>query len=443
GIGMTEEQVSRLFSPFRQAEASTSRKYGGTGLGLTISKHIVELMGGSIRVESEHGKGSRFIFTARMDSIPEETVPKLPEGGKTAFIVSGDSVTGEFHRQALHSLGMKVTYCPGIKEALENPVEPSVLLLDTDAFDDNPAKVAFVLSDGTRDDFVLILSGSQDSAELSRMAPDGVTSISLPLPYSVSRLKSALSNPSAIGSGEKAEDKKGKKKRPGSLLLRGRVLLVDDNDINQQVGKELIERAGLEVDIATSGAEAVNACESRLYDMVLMDLHMPEMSGYEAASLIRQHHPDLPAIAMTASALIDVRSNIKKAGFSGYIAKPIEPDELYRIISEVLAVPVSALRPTYHIDSDNDKLNIAGVDTGIGLRQVLGDRVSYRKILRRFAAGYRSFSLEIRMAMETDDIAEAISLFHTLRGAAGHVGAVGLQGVTGRIEELLRKDGRP
>lgn len=432
GIGMTKEQIGRLFTPFSQAEASTSRKYGGTGLGLTISGEIAELMDGSIEVKSQPGRGSR--FTTRLQIPQGAFVEESPGSERAITIVSGDTATGKFLRQIFKSLSMEITFCRSIKEALEDSAIPSIILFDVDVYSDNPAAAIHALCTDTPEDFLLILSGSRNAEELSRLVPAGVRNVSIPLPFSRSRLLKILSNP-----GETKE-----KTRAGSLTIGGRVLLADDNQINQQVGKELISRVGLTVDVAGNGLEAISALESHLYDLILMDLHMPEMDGYEAAAIIRQDYPDLPIVAMTASALNDVKSGVMNAGFSSYIAKPIEPDELYRLIGEILAIPDSALRPNEltRKNSYDAMWNVEGLDTKIGLRGVLGDQERYLQILQLFAADHQNIQSGIRNAINLENQSEAISLIHTLRGSAGQIGAVDLQQKSGLMEEMLREGGR-
>jgi len=436
GIGMTKEQARTLFTPFTQAETSTTRKYGGSGLGLSISKQIVELMDGTIGLESEQGKGSRFSFSIPMKMVPEDQEAQLPFKGIPALVLSMNPDSGNFHQLQLQALGMNVVYCSSMKEALENPDQPTFTLFDTDAYPGDVREAAYALSNGSGSSFTLILSGSCPGAELSRLAPEGVSTITLPLPYSRRYLKTALSTPAeTVHTGENFR----------STLVQGKVLLADDNEINRLVGKKLIERTGLKVNVASTGTEAVKACDSEKYDMVFMDLHMPEMSGYKAASLIRQKYHNLPVIAMTASTLNDVRKDINGAGFSTHIAKPIEPEKLYNTIGSILGVPPSTLYTDIPRQEEpaSDIPEIDGIDTDVGLHHILGDRRKYSLMITRFIDIHRNSSSEILSALELRNIPKVIALIHTLRGAAGHIGAIQLQKESEEMEEQLRRSEIP
>jgi len=432
GIGMTEEQTRSLFTPFTQAETSTTRRFGGSGLGLSISKQIIELMGGTIELESAQGKGSRFSFSIPMEAAPEDQEEQPPFNNVPALVLSLNPDSGSYHQLQLQTLGMEVVYCSSMKEALETPDQPAFTLFDTDSYPGDIREAAYALSNGSGNSFTLILSGSCPGAELTRIAPEGVPTIILPLPYSRRYLRTALTTP--VETVHNSENFR-------STLVQGTVLLADDNEINRLVGKKLIERTGLKVKLVSTGTEAVKACEAGKFDMVFMDLQMPEMSGYKAASLIRQKYRDLPVIAMTASTLNDVKADISGAGFSTYIAKPIEPEKLYTIIGSILGVPPSSLYTDIPMqeESEADIPEIDGIDTDVGLHHILGDRRKYSLMITRFIDIHHNSSSEILSALELGNIQKAISLVHTLRGAAGHIGAIRLQKESEKMEEQLRR----
>jgi|GEM_PF-6887123 len=434
GIGMSAEQIDRLFTPFLQAEASTTRKYGGTGLGLTISRQIVELMDGSIQVESEPGRGSRFVVTVRMKAEDAET-PRAPSRGERAVVVASDETAGSLHEQALATLGYSVRLHSSVRSALEDPEDPALLLLDVDDCAVDPATAAFALSDGYPEDFILVLTGSMDGSRLDALAPPSVACTSVSLPYGPRRLRKALSE---LRQDESTPEFR-RRGPPSATLVRGRILLADDNDVNRQVAIELLEQAGLTVLAVEDGQEAAEAARNETVDLVLMDLHMPRMNGYEAASVIRRNKPDLPIIAMTASALGEVKSGISEAGFTGYVAKPIDPEQLYDVVGSALgttlAAGTAASAPDVGITAD---LSIDGIDVAAGLRQVLGNQDRFLNVLCRFAENHAGLGAELSAARVQGDRESLIARLHELRGAAGGIGALAIQDEAGRLEDAAR-----
>ena len=439
GIGMTEDQVSRLFRPFQQAAASTSREFGGTGLGLTISKQIVELMNGVITVTSTPGKGSRFEFTVALkrDGNHRRYPGGTKDGNPRAFVLCGDPQTIEFHANALRGIGYDVRVFESVKEVMEEPEYPDILMLDVDECSKDPASVAYALTDGAGEDFTLILSGSLTESELEKLAPRGIRALALPVPYSRSRLKDGLKE---IGSGSGGSDVT---KGFGATVVGGRILLADDNDINRQVGSEFLSSVGLEVDLAEDGQKALELYESNDYNLVFMDLHMPTMDGYEATRRLRGRGIETPVIAMTASTLHDVKSEILDAGFTGYIPKPIDPDHMFRVLSDNLGIPESLFRRTNReaVRPAEESGLPPAIDEDHAMRQVLGDRSRLDRLLQAFADKHETDAQQIAAGLR--DSEDPVSLLHNLRGSAGQVGALSIMGAAGKLEEELRKDRIP
>ncbi|MBI5591530.1 MAG: response regulator [Deltaproteobacteria bacterium] len=334
GIGMTDEQITKLFSAFSQADSSVTRKYGGTGLGLTISKKLVEMMGGEISVLSEVGKGSTFSFTADFFLQPESL-----EQGKS-HVLSAD-----------------------IQE-LKVPI-----------------------------------------------ASDNKTTMN--------RIKNA------------------------------RVLLVEDNILNQQVATEILTGAGVIVEIATNGKEATDAINRKQYDMVFMDIQMPVMSGYEAASLIRkdEKHKDLPIIAMTAHAMRGAREACMNAGMNDYVSKPIDPAALFTILMRwikpgVRTADIKAQRE-HRPQMPNDDVelpdNLPGIDIHAGLRRINGNKQIYRQMLLYFAKKHSYLPEEIRSKIMQNDLSSANKIAHAVKGAAGNLSLDGIQSAAHALEIATRK----
>jgi signal transduction histidine kinase/CheY-like chemotaxis protein len=353
GIGMTPLQVKGLFQPFSQASASTTRRFGGTGLGLAISKQIVELMHGEISCQSEEGKGTTFAFTARFGIPLEGEVVNVDESTivRTDALLVGDYPQDqETMKHYIELLGLKV-YQSGA--ALSEFKE----FLDTDKI----KAVDFIVFDFSdlRKDFIPIYTALQkkrlDYSPLCAITerPDWDSVLNeLGIQDSVLTIKKPvvagdLFNIVAKAAAHKEELIQVKKASESQLLsrnkgdvvvpksLRGaKILLAEDNKINQMVAKELLRVEGFETTVADNGRIAVELLNEQKFDLVLMDVQMPEMDGYEAARTIRadERFKDLPILAMTANAMAGDKELCLEAGMNDHIAKPIEPKILYNAL---------------------------------------------------------------------------------------------------------------
>lgn len=316
GIGITERQKAKLFHPFVQADGSTTRQYGGSGLGLVISKHLVELMGGEIGVESVPGEGSVFTFTA-----------------------------------------------------------------------------VFALSD------------------------------------------QKTSRPDIPATHESPED---------NNLRDLRVLLVEDNEVNQQVAREILEAAKVAVTVVGNGKKAIEQVKTEAWDCVLMDIQMPEMDGYEAARIIRQELEitTLPIVAMTANAMTSDREKSLAVGMNDYITKPFSPDNLYRVLAKWAAsgdVATAGQRVPTETDSKLGKLSaLDGIDVEAGLERLLWHADAYRKILQQFRKEFYGAVTTIRELVAEGSFDAAERLAHSVKGSAANIGALILQDKAAALEDWCR-----
>ncbi|MBT3219551.1 MAG: PAS domain S-box protein [Proteobacteria bacterium] len=306
GIGLTPAQQSRLFSAFGQADSSTTRRYGGTGLGLTISKRLVEMMNGEIWVESEAGVGSEFIFNAEFQIGAVVSPPRQPEVGPT-------EVSSEAEVQ--------------------------------------------------------------------------------------------------------------------SSIAGAEVLLVEDNEINQQVAKEILESAGLVVTVVGDGKQGVEAVKGRRFDAVLMDIQMPVMDGHEASQRIRRDKAfdELPIIAMTASVMAEDRKRAFAAGMNDHVAKPIDVGDLFDVLEKWLKPRELELAP------------VSPLNVEVAVRRLAGNKKLYHRILFKFANSEAQVVEEIDAAIGSDDLELASRLAHTVKGVAGNLGAESLQEAAASLELALKK----
>jgi len=360
GIGIPKDRFDRLFQSFSQLDTSTTRKYGGTGLGLAISKRLVELMGGQIGAESEVGKGSTFWFTAVFEKLPTElemargAVPPLPDwlrGGRVLIV--DDSATNRLIlREQLRSWGCRPEEAASAAEALQKLVQTvergeelyRVALIDMQMPDmDGEMLTNCIRTNHDLDSVALIMLSSMDRrAEADRLRSIGVDAV-LTKPVRNRQLVEALiaaghrraTHPlptaplPAMPAGEEVESRS-----------KARILLAEDNVINQKVALRMLEKLGYRVDVVANGLEAVQAWQSIPYHLILMDVQMPEMDGFEATALIRKQERNtgrhIPIIAMTAHAMKGDRERCLEAGMDGYIAKPVQFKELEEMLQRVL-----------------------------------------------------------------------------------------------------------
>ncbi len=348
GIGLSEEQISNLFQAFVQADSSTTRKYGGSGLGLSICKRLVEMMGGEISVVSRPGEGTTFSFVLdlgrRADAFPEQG---LPPGD-----IAGAQV---FHEDVACFVGASV------------------------------------------------VSAREKELEVAQK------------------------------------------------IAGAKILLIEDNEINQQIAMELLARAGLIVTVANDGQEGVDAVHSGQFDAVLTDIQMPVMDGYLAAARIRENpkFANLPIIAMTAHAMACEREKCISAGMNDYVSKPIDPYLLYCVLLKWIAPgyfvsgvqapsPAIAKEPVPDIDCFPD---LPGINVASGITRVGGDHQFYRRMLRKFRQSHVDDSNLIARALENGDVETSERLAHTLKGVSGGLGADALRLASQELE-LMIKDGK-
>ena len=484
GIGMTPEQSAKLFQPFTQADMSTTRKHGGTGLGLTICRRLVELMGGRIWLESQPGSGSTFYFTVWLGVGQAQGTGKIvPErlAKLHVLVVDDNPAACEILKEPLSSVVKQVDVVPSGKEAIAaiqdqdqaNPYDIVFMDWRMPGMDGLQAS-RHIKSDETlahHPAIVLVTAFGREEVreEAERLQLDGF----LVKPVTRSMLVDTLVNVFA-GPGDVVVTAE---HRQEAGLLGARILLAEDNDINQQIAVELLEGAGARVKVANNGKEAVetllNGPQPPPFDVVLMDLQMPEMDGYQATAKIRaeDRFATLPVIAMTAHATIEERQRCLAAGMNDHISKPIDPANLYETVGRFykpappstridarehprprmsppatspVGAPASNAPESASASSSAAAPgaltlpSIAGLDTGDGLSRVGGNRKLYLKLLRQFAEQQGPALNEVNHAIAAGDLALAERLAHTLKGVSGNIGAKTVQASAGNLEKLIR-----
>jgi two-component system, sensor histidine kinase and response regulator len=454
GIGMTPEQVGKLFQPFTQADMSTTRKHGGTGLGLTISLRLVELMGGQIRLESEPSVGSTFIFTAWL-GVGSEAGRLVPAQlmNLRALVVDDNPAARDILVDALGGAALQVDAVSGGAEAVaavkqhdaSSPYDVVFMDWKMPGMDGLQATRLIKGDPGIRKQPVVVMVTAFGREEVREEAERLNIEGFLVKPVTKSMLVDTLVTLFSPSSAETAAVS-GLAVEKGVRLEGLSVLLVEDNEINQQVAVELIEGVGGQVTVASDGREGVELLEAAPeplpYDVVLMDIQMPEMDGYQATARLRSQprFAKLPIVAMTAHATIEERQACVAAGMNDHVAKPIDPAALYDALRHYCTTTPAEKRPETKAPAEVDATGLPpvdGLDAAQGLRRVAGNRALYLRLLRQFVEGYTDAADRIRESVERGERAVAERLAHTVKGTAGNLAASPVQAAAGALEKAI------
>ena len=464
GIGLTKEQMGRLFQSFQQADASTTRKYGGTGLGLAISKQLAELMGGHVGVQSEIDKGSTFWFTARLGLGKATSVPHRPQAdlrGKRVLVVDDNEYARVVMHGVLLQMGFESVEVSSGQAALDtlanSPVAFDAVLLDWQMPLMSGLEVARQLRSMTHmttPRMAMVTAYSREDL-LSQAKAVGITEL-LSKPVSPSTLFDTLlrlmtdARPSTVP--YSAHDSHGL----GLDGLSGvRVLLAEDNPLNQQVASELLADVGVVVMVAGNGRLAVEMAQAHTFDAILMDMQMPEMDGLDATRTLQAltDWPGTPIIAMTANAMAADRKRCLDAGMVDFVAKPIDPLKLFKALlrwagnNGAPKAPNPAPQTVVGEDAASTgpltllTTPIEGVDVPMGLRRVMGREDRYLSLLANFCADQADAAMRIQQALQEGRVADAQRAAHTLKGLAGTIGAHALYDAAHLLEDAVGKSG--
>ncbi|WDE03627.1 response regulator [Thalassomonas viridans] len=484
GIGMTQAQKDKLFQSFTQADTSTTRKYGGTGLGLTISKQLVELMGGEIRVESEPDAGSTFFFKVTFALDPERDAHYIPRDdalkGKRVLIVDDNATALESLTEILLSLDFEAYAVSSGEAALEEirrvAITPNckpydIIFMDWHMPGLDGVETSRLIKAQTRDSnppIIIMVTGFDgfDALKEGKDALDGY----LQKPVNLTAMFNMIA--SKIGSSEQLSELRENQLRQQSqdINLKGlKLLLAEDNVINQQVARELLEGKGILLTIVNNGLEAVNAIasaknEGEPFDLVLMDIQMPVMDGYQATGVVRKHSSpeQLPIIAMTAHALVGEKEKSLMNGMNDHITKPIDPDILFSTVAKWTNSDDnkqaghnnvsehesgSGLESTLDKDpvKDQDDLpELPGIELQRALITVNDNRGLLIKLLTEFYQDYQSAGEDIIQALACDGQEFVARKLHTIKGAGGTLGALALSEAAQVLEaQVLSGDREP
>ncbi len=465
GIGMNPEQQARLFKAFTQADTSTTRQYGGTGLGLAISKQIVEMMGGEIGLVSELTAGSTFWFTVlfnKPDSLAQNCASKAASMDKLkVLVVDGNPISMNILSAMMKSFSFETESAASEEQAVdvlsgaEETAPFDLVFIDLTVPDMYKGRLAGVLSrvrQGRRVPKVVIIEGPDQSAELEP-AYKSLEDAALSQPLNPSQvLNTILQIMNHSNRFEQLKQAAVSQDASRDIVLEGaRVLLVEDNEINQELAITLLEKKGMKVSLAQNGREALDILQKLDFEAVLMDCQMPVMDGYEATAIIRQNPAwaRLPVIAMTANAMKDDQEKARAAGMDDHVAKPIDVSELYRVLDKWISPQLKKPRlesASSGMMEDNavgasDALNVEelkklqGVDIEKGLEISQNNIELYGRLINRFRAANRDFAGSFYQAEQSSDPSEAARLAHTLKGSAGNLGIMQVMDAAAGLEK--------
>ena len=453
GTGIAPERRDRLFKAFSQVDASTTRKFGGTGLGLAICKQVIELMGGNIAAESTEGKGSTFWFTASFAHRQAGVAPSTPVDlkGLRALAIDDNAAVRTILCEQLGAWGLRAEGAADSEEALRllraaaaSGKPFSIALLDAGS----PARAGLQLIGTIRGDDVLTRTAMVLMTTLeSPVPPDEVKAAgvcdAVTKPLRQSQLFDAVIRAAATWRGETLpQTSEAAPARQPSALRPARILLAEDNEVNQLVASEILTRSGFECDVVGDGRRAVEAASQQQYDAILMDCQMPHMDGFKATAEIRALEASqrgtgpkrrVPIIALTANALKGDREQCIAAGMTDYISKPLDPRLLIATLNKLLGRDPAPAKPT--IES-KPAVAEKPMDLDALLVRCMGDAEFRGRLLARFPDQVTDCLQKINDALSAKDATGLARAAHGLKGTAANLSAPAVQRVAAEIESL-------
>ncbi len=460
GIGIAPASLGRLFQSFEQADSSTTRQYGGSGLGLAISKRLAEMMGGEVGVSSEPGVGSTFWFTAALGIAavqPGKLAPQPGLRGRRMLVIDDSPHARLVLAQILRKLGFEVVTVESGAEAIAEIAQAdamgrpyAVALIDwlmpqMDGIEVAAAITRLLLRQAPHR--VICSATAEDEQLVVAAKAVGIEHL-LQKPVTPSVLFKLLEQLQSAGRPVPPDRQLAQDPSLRSRFAGMRLLVVEDNEINQQVARELLAAAGCQVDVADNGALGVAQVQQCRYDLVLMDMQMPVMDGLEATRRIRAlpGFGQLPIIAMTANAMAEDRQRCLEAGMNAHIPKPIEPEFMWATLAQWLPIrePSPACLITAPVTQEPAPATLPaalfqldGLDAVQGLSRAAGRSKLYLSLLEQFVISQRDFGTSIRNALAQGDGLTAARLAHTLKGVAAQIGADAVSASAFQLEQVL------
>lgn len=444
GIGMDQEQLEGLFRPFVQGDSSINRRFGGSGLGLSIVKSLVDLMGGQIQVFSTPGEGSSVIISLSLpidkdqESVYREALSGEPFKDVRALVLEKSGANMNLLESCLREFGIhcELTTSPAsalsMLEAADGRfAQPfDLVIVDYETPKEGGFQFVEVIKSSRKivkkPKFIMLLPMMRE--DLFDSLDDYGVDIGIGKPIIPSVLLDALLdifNLKAVGAAQEVEAAKAE---PLQFMEKYTVLVAEDNKTNQLLVQSLLQQIGIDCILASNGREAVEIFEQQQEQiaLILMDLHMPVMNGYEAAEAIRRMSPSVPIVAMTADVVLGVREKCAERGVYHYISKPYEPDHFLRTVRElILANQAEAARPNQ-------------LDKAAGLRNMGGSPEIYAKVLAEYLNENKNTGGQLLEAIKEKRYEDARQIVHKIKGSSGSIGAEAVYELSTRLHEALK-----
>lgn len=452
GIGVTAEQKRKLFKPFMQADGSTTRKYGGTGLGLSICKQLVELMEGEIWVESQEGKGSTFAFSIWLEKQADEIRSPYTEQAFTGcrVLVIDDQDRGHdallevlaSFQCDVRSLEPDYNLIKTLREEQDKNYQVVFIDRQLRAIDAGNALADIRAISAFAETPIVFMTLSSES-HLHEQAREAQCQV-LIKPATPSVVLTALQSAMGMTATPSRHASTGDNQAPQRSFDGYRVLLVEDTPFNQEIATAFLTEVGFDVTLAENGQEALETLEQSRFDLVLMDVQMPVLDGFETTRRLRsqQRFRDLPIIAMTANAMKGDRNRCLQAGMNDYVSKPVSQEKLYETLAKWLPdteTPEQATAPVLPEDEAMTASPEVPLDLDKARMQMGGSDALLKRMLTRFRTSQANAVTELLEAWDNDDKEAVHRLAHTLKGVAASIGADALSKVAFDLETALEE----
>ncbi|NLB44974.1 MAG: response regulator, partial [Clostridiaceae bacterium] len=443
GIGMTGEQVQKLFTPFTQADSSINRRYGGSGLGLAIVKNLLDLMNGRIQITSTPGEGSTFFVLLPLDvdqaneAAAASALAEQPLQSIRTLVLDRSGARETVGRY-LKSFGMPCELTGSDADAarmLEADHGFDLLVLDHDTPDEGGFAFVDALQNNCRIaklPTVLMLLPLMRLDLFDKIGAHGVLA-AVGKPVIPSMLLKAVLDVFQLKDVSGTQPTAEAIPNPARSGALRRVLLADDNQTNQLIARSLLRQAGIEAITASDGQEAVLLFSQHrdTIGLVLMDLHMPVQNGYEAARAIREKAPDVPIVAMTADVVQDVRERCEQNGMQHYLSKPFDPDRFLQLIRSLLQTRADTG------DAGEEMI----LDQAAGEKNMGGDRAAYRQVLEAYRQENQDTEARIGQAIRERRYSDAAQIVHKVKSSTGSIGAGPLFETARALQRVLQSAG--